>query len=64
MDIDKLIGVYQKRFEKTVNASRILPSLLSHLDAVLGVKKFLEKLEDGCLAIIDRNALESALKVA
>jgi hypothetical protein len=45
MDIDKLIGVYQKRFEKTVNASRILPSLLSHVDTVLGVKRFLERLK-------------------
>jgi len=44
MDIDKLVRVYQKRFEKTVNASRILPSLLSHVDTVLGVKRFLEGL--------------------
>ncbi|MCL7384724.1 MAG: hypothetical protein LZ174_10605 [Thaumarchaeota archaeon] len=64
MDIDKLVRVYQKRFEKSVNASRILPSLLSHVDAVLGVKRFLERLEDGYLVIIDRNALESALRVA
>jgi|GEM_PF-4569292 len=46
MDIDKLIRVYQKRFEKTVNASRILPSLLSHVDTVLGVKRFLEGLRE------------------
>jgi hypothetical protein len=46
MDIDKLIEVYQKRLEKTVNASRILPSLLSHVDTVLGVKRFLERLKE------------------
>jgi hypothetical protein len=46
MDIDKLIRVHQKRLEKTVNASRILPDLLSNIDTVLGVKRFLERLKE------------------
>jgi hypothetical protein len=64
MDIDKLIRVYQKRFEKTVNASRILPSLLSHVDTVLGVKRFLEGLKgigvrEVVLMKLPRDTLES-----
>jgi hypothetical protein len=46
MDIDKLIEVYRKRFEKIVNASRILPDLLSNIDTVIGVKRFLERLKE------------------
>jgi hypothetical protein len=46
MDIDYLIRRYQKRFEKTVNASRILPDLLSNIDTVIGVKRFLEGLKE------------------
>ena len=46
MDIDYLVRRYQKRFEKTVNASRILPDLLSNIDTVIGVKRFLERLKE------------------